>query len=301
VNLVASATFLPSSRDHIVHRHPEWLMVPRPLAQELSRIGEPGPGYVGRLARWTRAQANAVEGLFLSPIVPAAAAYTVSVIDDVVRRYPIDGVHLDYIRYPGAEFDYSPLALAEFAAAVAPTVPAAHRNRLAGRVRDDALAWVDAYPEQWADFRRSRLTALVMKLRTAVRAVRPRLVVSAAVFPEARDAFATRFQDWPLWAANGLVDVLCPMAYTTELPVFRRQIEDAIRAATPARVYAGIGAYRLSAPQTVSHIEAARSLGAHGIVLFSYDALTARSADAYLDTIRRTAFTAAAVGQDEQR
>ena len=36
VNLVSSAATLPSSRDHIVYRNPEWLMVPRALAEDLA-------------------------------------------------------------------------------------------------------------------------------------------------------------------------------------------------------------------------------------------------------------------------
>ena len=123
VNLVASATDLPSSRSHVIYRKPEWLMVPRPLAVELARAGTRSPEFVGRLARWTRAQDD-VEGLFTSPIVPDAAAHVVSIVDDLVARYPLDGVHLDYIRYPGPDFDYSLSALRLFRADLEPAARA---------------------------------------------------------------------------------------------------------------------------------------------------------------------------------
>ena len=44
VNLISSAVDLPIAREHIVYRHPSWLMVPRDIAQELGvmRTGEPG-------------------------------------------------------------------------------------------------------------------------------------------------------------------------------------------------------------------------------------------------------------------
>lgn len=295
VNLVASANLLPASRAHVANRHPEWLMVPRPLAQELAHLAPQGPGYVGRLARWTRAQSD-VEGLFLSPLVPAAAAHTVAVIEDLVRRYPVDGLHLDYVRFPGPEFDYSRLALEEFGAAVAADVPPTTHASLARQAREDVLAWVDAYPERWAEFRRSRLTALVMRVQTAARRARPGLVVSAAVFPDMRAAYTSRFQDWRLWAESGLLDVLCPMAYTTSLDTFRRQVDEAVRATPPALVWAGIGAYRLSPAETVSHIGAARAAGARGIVLFSYDTIAA-AAGGYLGAVQRSAFTAGAGAQ----
>jgi uncharacterized lipoprotein YddW (UPF0748 family) len=296
VNLVASATYLPVSRDHVANRHPEWLMVPRALAQDLVRQPAHGPGYIGKIARWARAQPD-VEGLYLSPIAPAAASYSVAVVEDLVRRYPLDGIHLDYLRYPGPDFDYSRLALDEFEASMATTVTPAERRLLTARAGDDVLAWADAYPERWADFRRSRLTALLMRIRTGLRRLRPGLPLSAAVSPHADEAASARFQDWPLWAESGLLDVLCPMAYTTDLATFRGQIGDAVRSTPAALVWAGIGAYRLSPPQTVEHIRAARTAGAHGVALFSYDAIAAGSAEAYLETIRRSAFATSSPGQ----
>src|SRR6185312_2522615 len=35
VNLIASVNLPPTDRGHVMHRHPEWLMVPRALAPEL--------------------------------------------------------------------------------------------------------------------------------------------------------------------------------------------------------------------------------------------------------------------------
>jgi hypothetical protein len=66
VNLVSSAAELPASPDHLVYRHPEWLMVPRTIAQELAHLDPANPGYVGKIARWTRGQNVTIEGLYAS-------------------------------------------------------------------------------------------------------------------------------------------------------------------------------------------------------------------------------------------
>ena len=58
VNLVSSAVELPASREHVVYRQPDWLMVPRELAAEMLATDPRSPQYVGRLARWTRARAE---------------------------------------------------------------------------------------------------------------------------------------------------------------------------------------------------------------------------------------------------
>ena len=290
VNLVASAAELPAGRGHVVYRHPEWLMVPRPLAVELARAGTRSPEFVGRLARWTRA-ADEVEGLFTSPAVPEAAAHTVAVIDDLVARYPVDGVHLDYLRYPGPEFDYNLGALREFRADLEPGLPETERRRFDARSVADLIALTDLYPERWAGFRRSRLNALVMRIRTAVKQRRPDVVLSAAVFPDAVEASARRFQDWRFWVENRWLDVVCPMAYTQDASVFDAQIALARLVAGHRPVWAGIGAYRLTAARTVENIESARRLGASGVILFSYDSLVQppRGADT-LASIGRAAF-----------
>ena len=291
VNLIASATELPASRSHLVYRHPEWLMMPRPLAYELSRIDVRSPEYLGRLARWTRAEDD-VEGLFVSPIHPGAADHLVSVVDDLARRYPLDGVHVDYIRYPGAEFDYSRLALQAFRQDLDAAMTPEERRRFDPASMTALIAATDTYSERWAGFRRSRLNSLVLRLRTAVKTRRPDALFSAAVYPEPAEALSRRFQDWPMWLENRWIDVVCPMAYTPDASVFASQIAGVRQAAGDQPVWAGIGAYRLSPAQTVENIETARRLGASGIVLFSYDSLVhpPRGVD-YLASVARAAFS----------
>ena len=290
VNLVASAVTLPASRDHVVYRSPEWLMVPRELAAEMKKIDLRSPAYLGRLARWTRSQSTKVEGLYTSPLHPAAQEHTAAVIREIAERYAVDGVHLDYVRFPNDEFDYSPAAMEQFKNAVLPDLSEAERREAASREVLDPAAYPNLYPEKWSDFRRSRLTSLVIKIRTAVKAVRPEAIVSAAVVPDAQQAFDERLQDWRGWIDQSLLDVLCPMAYTTESDVFQRQITAARDYAGSRPVWAGIGAYQLSPAQTLTHIAAATKLGA-GIILFSYESLAAapNSSDA-VSELGRAAF-----------
>lgn len=302
VNLVASAHELPRSSAHVVNRAPQWLMVPRPLAQELVNVDPHSPGYVGRLARWTRARSSDAEGLYTSPIHPAASAHTVAVVADLARRYAVDGVHLDYVRYPTADFDYSRTALEEFRTSVLPDLSRAEAAALDASRREDALAYVDMFPQRWAAFRRSRLTALVMRLRDAVRQARPAATLSAAVVPDAGEAVASRLQDWPRWLETALIDAACPMAYTTDGALFQSLIERAVTAAGTGEIWAGIGAYRLTADQTIERIAAARRLGAAGVLLFSYDSLVAPAQPvSYLSEVGRAAFPAGGAGAGGDR
>jgi uncharacterized lipoprotein YddW (UPF0748 family) len=292
VNFVSSAADLPGAREHIIHRHPEWLMVPRDLAQDLARVDPESPAYVGKLARWTRAQSAGIEGLYSSPLVPAAVEHTVAVIRDIAKHYRIDGVHLDYIRYPSDRFDYSRAAVRAFAATIQPKLTAAVRSHLDSLERDDLFAYTDAFPGEWRQFRVNRLTALVRRLREVVKAERQDASVTVATAPDLQEARDGRLQDWGAWLENGLVDAICPMAYTPEAARFAEHIAAARQVAGERPIWAGIGAYRLTPTQTIENIQAARKLGASGIVLFSYDSMTdpRQSTPDYLAIVSRAAF-----------
>jgi uncharacterized lipoprotein YddW (UPF0748 family) len=267
-------------------------MVPRDLAEQLATIEPDTPSYLGRLSRWTREHLDAVEGLYLSPLAPGTAEYTAEVLDDLVARYPVDGIHLDYIRFPDDRFDFSRSAMAELRADVRPHLSGEERLRMDARARVRPTAYADRYPERWTALRRSRLTSLLMRLRTVVKRRRPDAVFSAALVPDEADALAHRFQDWRTWLESGLLDVACPMAYTQDPAVFESQIAAIREIATSNDLWAGIGAYRLSPGQTIDNIRAARRHRADGIVLFSYDSLTdqAQHGADYLAQVAEAAF-----------
>jgi uncharacterized lipoprotein YddW (UPF0748 family) len=292
VNLISSAADPPGAREHLIHRHPEWLMVPRELARELARVDPQSPAYVGKLARWTRGQAAGIEGLYSSPLVAGAADHTVAVVRDITKRYAIDGVHLDYIRYPSDRFDYSRAATRAFKVAIRPRLTVAERRDLDSLERDDLFAYPDAFPNEWRQFRLDRLTLLVRRLRDAVKQERQAAIVTVATKPDPEEAREQRLQDWGAWLAEGLVDAVCPMAYTPEASRFAEHIAAARQVAGERPIWAGIGAYRLTPTQTVENIQTARKLGASGIVLFSYDSMTdpRQSVPDYLAIVSRGAF-----------
>ncbi|MCA1606667.1 MAG: family 10 glycosylhydrolase, partial [Acidobacteria bacterium] len=177
----------------------------------------------------------------------------------------------------------------------------AERHLLEEALKTDPLAAANAYVEQFADFQREQITRLVERIYHGVKKRRPHVTVSAAVFANDENAYGRRFQDWRRWLQSGLLDVVCPMAYTTDTAAFRKQIEVASRTAHGAgrRVWAGIGAYRQPVEAAVEKIDVARELGADGVILFSYDFTQTpgqfNPASDYLERVRRAAFDAASL------
>jgi uncharacterized lipoprotein YddW (UPF0748 family) len=294
VNLVSSAVELPAARDHLVYQHPEWLMVPRAVAQDVAALDATNPAYVGKIARWTRTVSDTVEGLYASPLQPGYVTHVTQVLSDLAARYALDGVHLDYARYPNDQFDYSRFAIAAFRAWLRPQLTPAARAAVDEQDAIDLFAYPDRYPAEWKAFRRERMTAMVSRIVTSVRAAHPGITMTGAVYPDPAEAADVRLQDWSEWLRSGLLDAICPMAYTPDAAKFAGQIA-AVREIAGARaVWAGIGAYRLTPAQTIENIQAARRLGTAGFVLFSYDSLTGPKPPApdYLATVSRVAFAA---------
>ncbi len=266
VNLVASAELLPTDPFHLLRRHPDRIALPRELAAELSGTSPWDPRWLDRLVAWTRANADRVEGIYQAPSLRENHRHVEAVVAELVDRYPLAGIHLDYVRHPSSNFDYGPLSLAEFRRWLE------EGGRIAARAPNGSdLALPEAFPEAWSDFRRERMTELVAGVAHVVRTRNPGIVLSAAVFAEATDARNHRFQAWEEWLGAGLVDVIVPMAYTDADAVFERQLRHAAGVAGPERVWAGIGVYRNSFAGAVAKGRISRELALGGTSLFSYD------------------------------
>jgi uncharacterized lipoprotein YddW (UPF0748 family) len=143
------------------------------------------------------------------------------------------------------------------------------------------------------------VTALVGRLVAAARRARPGLLISAAVTPDEAQAVSQRFQDWPRWVDLGLLDAVCPMAYTPDSRLFRAQIASAVARTSPrAPVWAGIGAYRLDLEGSVEKIRIAREEGASGVVVFSHESLGGKDLDRWREeTLARGGATAPRVAE----
>ena len=275
VNVLLTAHFgQPLPEGHVLRQHPEWVMVPRSAAAAALNAA---PASLALLASHAKGDAD-VEGHYLSPSALGVPEHLEAVVREIVRSYPVDGLHLDFIRYPNPDYDYSPPALEGF-------------RRLRGE--GDLLGGPARNPAAWDEYRRSTVTALASRLSGAARSERPGLVVSAAVTPDEAQAVSQRFQAWPRWLSEGLLDAVVPMAYTPDSRLFTAQVVQARALAGSGNLlWAGIGAYRLDLPGIVEKIQLARESGATGVVLFSHESL----ASADLRRLREAAFTPATPG-----
>jgi len=201
---------LPKSSEHLVRRHPDWLLRPAGV-KYLDPVGG---------SDW--------EGIYIDPKNVAAREHTLAVFADIASRYRIEGFHYDYVRYPQVTYADSP---------------------------EDHAA----------------VTALVSEGAKRLRAARPGIVISAAVFPDPDLARERVLQRWPEWAEAGLVELLCPMAYRRDTAEVVRLLTKARAAAPKTRMWGGLMAYAGERALLREQVHAAEHAGCEGAILFAYD------------------------------
>lgn len=223
---------------------------------------------VARLTREGRLQTNSRGETmpWLEPSLQANVQDELEALKEIASRYDVDGVHLDYIRYPARDAGYS----------------AAARDAFERKLGRKAAKWpADALPggplaaafEAW---RAETITAFVREAAREIKAIRPSIKLSAAVYGQFPDCRASVAQDWGGWLRNGYIDFVCPMNYTENLTSFSdlvyRQLN--LQGARP-RVYPGLGVTanesQLMADQVIEQILSLRQLGSRGFVLFNLD------------------------------
>lgn len=269
--LLANLDDLPPMPTHVFNKHPEWLAVHRSVAPQLYTLDPAAPQYRQQLVEACKRDMLELEGLYLSPAHPAVKEHLYSIFMDVLEKYDVHGLHFDYVRLPNPSFDYSRTALDRFRHVIEKQLSERERQLLARVAATDPLVYANTYPDEWQQFHRDQITELVERIYHGVKARKPHVEVSAAVFGNDQDAFTRRFQDWKRWLRMGILDIVCPMAYSPDTETFRQQIATAHAHAVGRRVWAGIGAYRIPVESTMEKIRVAREIGVNGFVLFSYD------------------------------
>lgn len=132
---------------------------------------------------------------FLNPGHPQTKEYLMSLVREVVKRYDVDGVHFDYLRYPEN----------------APRFPDGYDYKRYAKGRSLA---------QW---RRDNITDIVRYIYKEVKALKPWVKVSTSPVGKYRDtsryssrgwnAYHTVYQDVQGWLGEGIQDQIYPMQY----------------------------------------------------------------------------------------
>ncbi|HOT95621.1 MAG TPA: family 10 glycosylhydrolase [bacterium] len=159
-----------------------------------------------------------------SPGLAAVRDYTVAVAMDLVRRYDIDGLHLDYVRwneYSGATALQKEPARPRLDGQISESELADLQANMASRYLYDIdhpySAGVPSGFASWEEWWRWSVTEFVHTLHDSVQEAKPWVRLSAAALGNYNwggwQGYGTVYQDAALWFNRGYIDQLVPMHY----------------------------------------------------------------------------------------
>lgn len=236
--VMAGASTPPAN--HVTNLHPEWL------------------------SKNNKGESVSPDGRFLDPGVPEVRVFLVRLITELLTKYNIDGINLDYIRYPGRTWGYNDISVARF-------------NSQYGRTGTPSPS-----DPQWCDWRREQVTETVRAIYREINRLKPQVKLSAATIPwgacrqdfTKTDAYAEVFQDWRAWMKEGILDANIPMNYrnpssASDGCTFIGWLDGVKRWSYGRHVYCGLMTFK-SALGTASQARIARDRGLQGIVGFAF-------------------------------
>jgi uncharacterized lipoprotein YddW (UPF0748 family) len=196
----------PESPNHILYTHPDWFI------HDVNRVSMANYSYT----QWKNMH---LEGLYLDPENPEVVSFIQKICAEIAARYPVDGIHLDFIRYPGVIWGLPDNDEAAVLAGID-----ANTVTWCNLVRYGRLDFI----ERWLVWRAWRMTRdrqwNIAKIvngigRTvASHALRKDCQLSAAVFANPalfRYSFA---QNWTEWERAAFFPVV--MSYTPDIKLF---------------------------------------------------------------------------------
>ncbi len=250
----------PEDPNHILNLHPDWSAV--------DATGRPLSDYSTRDVQ----KAN-IEGVFLAAGNPEVREHIRAVVHEIASTYPVDGIHLDYIRCPLVDSGYDRASRSAFAAEHG-VDPWKLRHGVSGLEARFGKEGVAALEQQWRTWRAEQVTRLVGDIRNDLDTIGRPVVLSAAVFPNCRNAPKDVGQDWMTWCKKGYMDMVVPMFYNKDTEVVLNQIALAQRdLPLDVILYAGIAVYNQPLGGAADKAIKARRAGVHGICFFPYDTL----------------------------
>jgi uncharacterized lipoprotein YddW (UPF0748 family) len=196
-----------------------------------------------------------------------------------VLKYDIDGIHLDYIRFPvNQRYSYDSITCAAFKKEYGYSPKEVSQD-------DGSMIW-----SEWINWNARQITVFVKETRELIRKSGKKVVLGADVFPNPETARVLISQDWASWADANLLDFICPMFYTNNLALFREYTARAVRIAGKGyEVYPGIGVVtshnKITKDLLIKEVQIAREEGAGGIVFFSGNSFNQEMRDTLKTTV----------------
>ncbi len=206
---------------------------------------------------------------FFDPANPQLRQYLFKQYEEIITSYDVDGLHLDYIRYPfqdhqrNRSYGYGKAARSLFKQrhGIDPLKISPIQRNL----------W-----QKWTAFRTQQVDSFVAQVSQKMRKKKPDLIMSVAVFPLPEQERIKKLQQhWEIWAKRGDVDLIVPMTYALDTQAFSRLAQPWIisRKLGSTLLVPGIRLLNLPTLGAFDQVQLIRDLPVGGYALFAAENL----------------------------
>lgn len=231
----------------VVENHPDWLLISRK-----------GDNY--------EPTSYGVKWYWLNPALPQARDFVSDIYEELLSKYKVDSLHLDYTRYPGSGDYTNDFGYDEYT-----------RNLFKKEAGVDPIDLHpgDAHWDEWLKFRADIINTWVDRLVAEARETQPGIQITAAVWPNYEEAPKSHAQEAKNWVDKNYIDHLLHMSYVPDATLIETDLRNSVQiAGGKAFVSSGIGTFiDLTKTELVRQINAAIMAGADGTALFEFESL----------------------------
>lgn len=165
---------------------------------------------------------------FMDPAIPAVQQLLLDLYGEIVTNYEVQGLQLDYIRYPVSSYQndtgYGEDSMKAFK----------QKHHLDETL--DLRAWMDQSNPNWEQnfatwkkWQEETVTGFVERVVGSLKQKKPDLLISTAIFADRTEAIEKKRQNWPLWVEQGLIDITAPMAYYRDDKVVEQNVRNMVQ------------------------------------------------------------------------
>ena len=143
--------------------------------------------------------------IFMNPYDPEVRSFLLDFYREIVTKYDVDGIHLDYIRFPELNYGKDDFGYNE-------DIVSVWQKQENTTVDPATLSNGELY-DSFVRFRQEIINSFVGEVSDMLRKTKPSAWLSAAVYPIPEVYKKTIFQDCQNWVENGYMDELFSMSY----------------------------------------------------------------------------------------
>lgn len=213
-----------------------------------------------------------LEGYYLNPENSKVQKYLLNLLLEIADKYEVAGIHLDYFRFPGVKYSFTPGSRTEFMLDNY-FDPLTVYHSQDNYVLDRGYEVFVAADKQYRNYLSSLLSKYLEMIKSELNRKKSNLKLSVAVKPDYIQAKHRYFQDWKSWLENKNCDFIVMMNYRTKFDEFTTMLDQVNEPRLKDRIIVGISTYNQDSKAVNSRISYVKSGRFAGYSLFSYNHL----------------------------